>query len=95
MLINTSRGKVVDQDALIDALSTGKIAGAGLDVIDGEWQSQEALYHHPLIAYARTHDHLLITPHSSSATVESIYGARLFMARKIVAYIKEQEAGRL
>ncbi len=35
-LVNIARGSIVDQTALIDALKTGKIAGAGLDVLDGE-----------------------------------------------------------
>ena len=86
ILLNTSRGAVVDEAALLEALHRGAIAGAGLDVVDGEWLDD--LRAHPLIAYARDHDNLLITPHIGGATTESIYGARVFMARKLADYIR-------
>ena len=43
LLINTSRGGVVDTDALLSALDKGKIGGAGLDVIEGEKEIKEEL----------------------------------------------------
>jgi len=86
ILINTSRGAIVDEYALLDALNTGHIAGAGLDVVDGEWSDN--LGEHPLIKYAQRHDNLLITPHIGGSTVESITGAREFMARKLAEYLE-------
>lgn len=83
ILLNTSRGRIVDETALLDALVNKQISGAGLDVVDGEWLGEGALYHHPLIKYSREHNNLLIVPHIGGATIESIYGARVFMARKI------------
>jgi D-3-phosphoglycerate dehydrogenase / 2-oxoglutarate reductase len=91
VIINTSRGRLIDEDALVYALTSGAISGAGLDVIDGEWLPQEDLRAHPLITYARTHDNLVVTPHTASATYESIYGARLFMAKKLVDYMQKHE----
>lgn len=88
ILLNTSRGRIVDEGALIDALRSRRIAGAGLDVIDGEWLSDEERRHHPLIAYAREHANLLISPHIAGATIESIYGARVFMARKVADHLR-------
>jgi D-3-phosphoglycerate dehydrogenase len=69
VIINTARGAIMDEAALLDALDSGKVAGAGLDVIHGEWDAN--LYHHPLIHYARTHDNLLIVPHLGGVTLES------------------------
>lgn len=86
VLINTSRGGLIDEAALIEALDSGKVAGAGLDVIDGEWIEDKT--NHPLIAYSRGHDNLVITPHIGGATLESIYGARVFMARKLADHIR-------
>lgn len=87
ILINTSRGRIVDEAALLSALRDGQIAGAGLDVIDGEWMSEAERRNHPLIAHARDHDNLVISPHIGGATVESIYGARAFMAKKMAYFL--------
>lgn len=59
ILINVARGSVVDQQALIDALSQGGIAAAGLDVFDNEPQVPEAL---------RALPNVVLTPHIGSAT---------------------------
>jgi phosphoglycerate dehydrogenase-like enzyme len=68
LLINTSRGALVDHDALIDALTNGRIGGAGVDVFDIE----------PLAADARIRklSNALLTPHlgySVQETFESFY----------------------
>jgi phosphoglycerate dehydrogenase-like enzyme len=57
-LINTSRGGIVDENALIEALSSGHLAGAGLDVLSEE----PPLADHPLLKM----DKVLVTPHSGS-----------------------------
>ena len=87
VLINTSRGAIVDETALLEGLESGRIAAAGLDVIHGEWMDD--ITKHPLVRYAQSHDNLVITPHVGGATVESIAGARTFMARKLVEYIQK------
>lgn len=63
--INTSRGPLVDEFALIDAIRTRKIAGAALDVFDQEPLPKD----HPF----RTMEHVLITPHIGYVT-ENTYG---------------------
>jgi phosphoglycerate dehydrogenase-like enzyme len=68
LLINTSRGPLVDQDALLAALNGGMIGGAGIDVYD-----QEPL---PENASIRTASNVLLTPHlgySVQETFESFY----------------------
>ena len=69
ILVNTSRGGVIDEAALLNALESGHLAGAGLDVIDGEWRTD--LVDHPLIQYANHHENLLISPHIGGVTYES------------------------
>jgi len=86
IIINTSRGAIINEEAFLDALESGKVSGAGLDVIHGEWESN--LSEHPLIKYSQEHDNLIITPHIGGSTVESIVGAREFMAQKLADYIK-------
>ena len=69
ILINTSRGAIIDEAAMLKALSSGRLAGAGIDVIEGEWRTD--LQAHPLIEYARSNQNLVISPHIGGATVES------------------------
>lgn len=63
-LINTSRGPVVDEAALIKALQEGWIAGAGLDVLEQEPPASD----NPLLAM----DNVALSPHSGHASVESL-----------------------
>ncbi|MBD9554290.1 2-hydroxyacid dehydrogenase [Pantoea sp. PNT01] len=62
-LINIARGSVVDQQALVAALETGRTAGAGLDVFEQEPQVPDAL---------RQLDNVVITPHIASSTRETM-----------------------
>jgi phosphoglycerate dehydrogenase-like enzyme len=63
IIINTSRGPVIDQDALTEALKTRRIAGAALDVFEEE----PVPLTHPLLKL----DNLVVTPHIASATWET------------------------
>ncbi len=62
-LINTSRGPIVDQAALIAALQDGRIAGAGLDVFETEPLAPDS----PLVGL----DNVVLTPHTASFADET------------------------
>ncbi|MBI3628964.1 MAG: hydroxyacid dehydrogenase [Candidatus Rokubacteria bacterium] len=88
VLINTSRGPVVDEAALLEALESCRLGGAGLDVLAGEEDASGAwMKTDPLIEYARRHDDLVITPHVGGATHESMERTEVFMARKLQAAV--------
>jgi phosphoglycerate dehydrogenase-like enzyme len=87
ILINTSRGKIINELDLLAALKNKVISAAGLDVIDGEWLNNKTRALHPLINYANSNDNLLITPHIGGATKESIQNSRIFIAKKVVNYL--------
>ncbi|MBN2293021.1 MAG: hypothetical protein JXM70_11385 [Pirellulales bacterium] len=87
ILLNTSRGAIVDEKAMIDALESGHLAAAGVDVIDGEWL--EDLSDHPVISYARSHENLVVTPHIGGVTYESQSMAFQAAAEKLVDFFAD------
>lgn len=81
VIVNTSRGAIIDEDAFARALHSGQVGAAGLDVIEGEWRQD--LANHPLIQYARAHDNLVIMPHVGGCTWESQRDSHTFTANKL------------
>jgi len=82
VLINTSRGEVVDTDALVKALREGWIAGAGLDVYEMEPLPPD----HPLTRL----DNVVLTPHIGASTYEAQRKAGLEVVEKIIEFFKKQ-----
>lgn len=83
IFVNTARGGVVDQDALVAALREGFIAGAGLDVTDPE----PLPLSHPLFALPN----VVITPHIASASVTTRSRMAEMAARNIIAVLAAEE----
>ena len=88
-LINTSRGAILDEPAFLEALESGRIAGAGVDVIHGEWDDN--IQEHPLIQYARTHENLVISPHTGGVTFEAQAMALGFTCDRLAEYLEKCE----
>jgi D-3-phosphoglycerate dehydrogenase len=89
--VNTSRGEVVDEPALFDALESGHLAGAALDVVTDSYRSE---WSSPLQVYAATHDNLIVTPHIGGFTVESLERTEVFLANRLLGLLAEcQTAG--
>jgi D-3-phosphoglycerate dehydrogenase len=86
LLMNTSRGQLIDEEALVQALDNQHLAGAALDVVVDERDTDQRIRSR-LLAYARTHDNLLITPHIAGATYESMAKTEVFMARKLARFL--------
>lgn len=80
VLVNTSRGEVIDENALTRALRTGEIAGAGLDVYENGAEANPRL---------RELNNVVLLPHMASATVEG----RIEMGEKVLVNIKTFEDG--
>jgi len=87
--VNTSRGELVDESALLDALSTGHLAGAALDVLKDEHQLP-AMFSGDIFRYASTHSNLLITPHIGGCTLDSMHKTESFIAKKLQGAMKNR-----
>lgn len=86
-LINTSRGGLIDESALVREMENGRIAAAGLDVIDGEWREDK--FNHPLIAYSRKNPRLYITPHIGGTSPDAVRMSARHILGKIVDYFAQ------
>ncbi len=83
ILVNTCRGVVVDTDALVDALASGHLGGAGLDVHDPEPLPED----HPL----RSFPNVIITPHVAYYSIEAVLQARRETAENITLFFQGKE----
>jgi D-3-phosphoglycerate dehydrogenase / 2-oxoglutarate reductase len=79
-LINTSRGEIIDESALYDALKNGRIAGAALDVFETEPPTNKMLLQLP---------NVICTPHIGAQTKEAQQLAAVVIAEKIIQTLRE------
>src|SRR5690554_2316083 len=84
ILINASRGTVVDIDALHDALKSGHLSGAALDVFPVEPKSRDE----PLDSPLRNMPNVILTPHIGGSTQESQENIGREVAEKLVSYLQ-------
>jgi D-3-phosphoglycerate dehydrogenase len=75
VIINTARGSIIDEDALLTALRSETIAGAGIDVIEDEDSERSEL---------KTLENVVINPHAAFLSTESFYQAREMALRGMV-----------
>jgi D-3-phosphoglycerate dehydrogenase / 2-oxoglutarate reductase len=81
-IVNASRGGIMDELALIDALNSGKVAHAALDVFENEPKPGKELLTHPKIS---------LTPHTGASTVEAQERIGAELADQIISFFKEQK----
>ena len=79
MLVNASRGGVINEAALIEGLNSGHIAHAALDVFNGEPTPKKEILQHPKIS---------LSPHIGGSTEEAQQRIGVELAEKIVHFLK-------
>ncbi|MEZ4994381.1 MAG: D-2-hydroxyacid dehydrogenase [Saprospiraceae bacterium] len=82
ILVNTARGGIIEEKALLDALNAGKIGGAGLDVFDNEPNPMRELVEHPKVS---------VTPHIGASTNEAQANIGLELAEKILSFFGDDK----
>lgn len=82
-LINPARGALVDLDAVAEALTSGKLAGAAMDAFEVEPL--------PLDSPILKCENIVLTPHTGAETKESYYNVSMTTARDIIKVIKGEE----
>lgn len=88
VLVNTSRGKIVDEAAVLMALKEKTIAGYATDVLSDELSfEKEGFANHPLVEYAKEHRNLIIVPHIGGMTVDSRIATDVFIAQKLQSFL--------
>jgi D-3-phosphoglycerate dehydrogenase len=84
VLVNTSRGGVIDEAALYEALKAGRLFGAGLDV----WEVEPPPKDHPLLQLPN----VVATPHAAGGTEETQIRSALQVARQVVEVLQGKPA---
>lgn len=80
LVVNTARGGIVDEEALVEALDAGKCAGAGIDVYMSEPPAED----HPF----RSHPKVLCTPHLGASTVEAQEAVAVNACASLLRYLQ-------
>jgi D-3-phosphoglycerate dehydrogenase len=87
MLVNTARGPIIDTGALVDALNSGRLGGAGLDVFDDE----PIPAGHPLLACQQ----VVLTPHNADQTPEGIDLLNAGAVDNVIAFLEGRPQNRV
>ena len=83
LVLNLARGGIVDEDALLEAIDSGRVAGAAIDV----WPDEPPPKDHPL----RTHPLVLATPHIAASTHEAQVAVAVQAAEQVGAFLVRGE----
>lgn len=86
--LNTARGPIADSEAILDALTSGQLLGAGLDVLEYEKRSFTSLFEGEMpqaLEHLLSMDNVIITPHIAGWTKESFEKMGRGLAAKIIA----------
>ncbi len=89
IFINTSRGELTDEQALVEALQSGRLGAVGVDVLSGE----PDIIHNPLWHYAQENDQVVITPHIGGFCPDAVDHVVTFSCNRILEYFHASAKG--
>lgn len=85
VIVNVSRGQLIDEDALVEALDSGKVFGAGLDVLTDE--SNEGTLTSPFVG----RENVILTPHSAFYSDRALYDCQSIAAKNLVHILRGEQ----
>jgi len=92
LLINTARGELIDEKALVSALKNEILAGCALDVLSGDSRWDSVIpENNPLLNYARNNNNIIITPHIGGFTYNATCKTRAYMIEQFLRNIKAND----
>lgn len=86
VLVNTSRGELINEEDLISSLENGILSGFACDVLSGEQGKNK--FNNKVISYAKKNENVLITPHIGGACKEAMRKTEYFIVQKIIDFYK-------
>ncbi len=89
LLVNTARGEITDEAALLSALESGRLAGAAVDTLTGELPDGAHLRDNALVEHARAHENLIVLPHLGGATREATERTQVYIAERVVERLRD------
>lgn len=89
IFINTARGEITDEKALLGALSGGRIFGAALDTLSNEIPDGSHIRNNPLVEYAKKNTNLIIVPHLGGSTKEANERTQVYISELVLKEIKK------
>jgi D-3-phosphoglycerate dehydrogenase len=89
IIINTSRGAIINEEAMVEALESGKLGGAGLDVLATELEGD--IGNSAIVQYARQNNNVVISPHVGGATYEAQEMAYTQTASKVKDWFEHKD----
>ncbi len=88
-IINTSRGELIDEEALVEKIKKGKIGGFATDVLSNELSKTSDFFKkNKLVELSNKNKNIIITPHIGGACTDAMRETEVFIAKKIVKFIK-------
>ena len=90
MLVNTARGSLVDENALVDAIQKKRIAGYACDVLQGEPFDDESIRMNPVWKLASERENIIISPHIGGCTTDAMDRTELLMAEYVARLVLEE-----
>ncbi|CAB4609160.1 unannotated protein [freshwater metagenome] len=87
VLINTSRGEVLDELAIVEALKAGKLYGVGVDVLVGENTDNFSSHDSPLVRAISQNLNVVVSPHIGGWTEQAVATTRTLVVEELLRHL--------